>query len=331
MPYEPFEWMPVGRTDLSVMRLGFGCAPIGGLYSPVRDAEAEAVVQHAWDIGVRYFDVAPLYGFGEAEIRLGRVLSEQPRDEFTLSTKVGRLVRPGDEPGVHASGNFIGTGPQRVRFDFSRDAIRQSVDESLERLGIDRIDILFIHDPDEHWEAAISEAYPALADLRSQGVVRAIGAGMNQAEMLTRFVREADFDILLCAGRYTLLDQIALDELLPACVERHVSVVIGGVMNSGLLANPSPSSRFNYETPPSEWLERALRIKAVCDRHDVPLRAAAIQFPLAHPAVASIAAGVRTADHLDEYPAFMQLPIPAELWSDLRAEGLIRDDAPTPA
>jgi D-threo-aldose 1-dehydrogenase len=331
LPYEPFERMPVGRTDLSVTRVGFGSAPIGGLYSPVSDAEGAAVVRHAWEIGVRYFDVAPMYGFGEAEIRLGRVLCEHPRDEFTLSTKVGRLVRPGDTPGAEVAGQFVGTGPQRTVFDYSRDAILRSVDESLERLGLDRIDILFIHDPDDHWEAAITQAYPALADLRAHGVVRAIGAGMNQAEMLTRFVREADFDVLLCAGRYTLLDQVALDELLPACVDRSVSVVIGGVMNSGLLADPSPSSRFNYTATTAAWLERALRIKAVCDRYDVPLRAAAIQFPLAHPAVASIAAGVRTAEHLDEYPAFMRLRIPAELWTDLRAEGLVRDDAPTPA
>jgi D-threo-aldose 1-dehydrogenase len=331
VPYEPFEWMPVGRTDLRIMRLGFGSAPIGGLYAPVTDAEGEAVVRHAWEIGVRYFDVAPMYGFGEAEIRLGRVLREHPRDEFALSTKVGRLVVPGDTPGVEQAGQFVGTGPQRTAFDYSRDAILRSVDASLERMGLDRIDILFIHDPDDHWQAAISEAYPTLADLRSQGVVRAIGAGMNQAEMLTRFVREADIDVLLCAGRYTLLDQVALDELLPACIERRVSVVIGGIMNSGLLANPSPSSWFNYAPPPAEWLDRALRIKAVCDRHGVPLRAAAIQFPLAHPAVAAVAAGVRTAAHLDEYPAFMRLPIPAELWADLRAEGLVRDDAPTPA
>jgi len=331
VPYGPFDWLPVGRTELSVMRLGFGSAPIGGLYSAVKDDSAESVVRHAWDIGVRYFDVAPMYGFGEAEIRLGRVLSQLPRDEFVLSTKVGRLIRPGDEPGVDPAGNFIGTGPQRARFDFSRDAILRSVEDSLERMGLDRIDILFIHDPDDHWEAAISEAYPALADLRSQGVVRAIGAGMNQAQMLTRFVREADIDVLLCAGRYTLLDQIALDELLPACVERSTSVVIGGVMNSGLLADPSPTGRFDYEAVSAAWLDRALRLKAVCDRHDVPLRAAAIQFPLAHPAVVSIAAGVRTPSHLDEYPAFMRLPIPSGLWADLRAEGLIRDDAPTPA
>jgi len=323
--------MPIGTTDLSVTRVGFGSAPIGGLYSPVTDDEGAAVVRHAWDIGVRYFDVAPMYGFGEAEKRLGSVLSQHPRDEFTLSTKVGRLVVSGDTPGVEVAGQFVGTGPQRTVFDYSRDAILRSVEASLERIGVDRIDILFIHDPDEHWEAAISEAYPTLADLRAQGVVKAIGAGMNQAEMLTRFVREADFDVLLCAGRYTLLDQVALDELLPACVERHVSVVIGGVMNSGLLADPSPSGRFNYAPASAAWLERALRIKAVCDRYEVPLRAAAIQFPLAHPAVAAIAAGVRTAAHLDEYPAFMRLPIPAELWSDLRADGLVRDDAPAPA
>ena len=314
MSYEPTARRGIGRTDLSVTRLGFGSAEIGGLYTPVTDEAAEGIVRHAWDLGVRYFDVAPLYGSGAAERRLGRVLRTYPRDAFTLSTKVGRLIEPD------------GT----ANFDYSRDGIMRSVEASLERLGLDRIDILFIHDPDDHWEAAISEAYPTLAELRAQGVVRGIGAGMNQAEMLTRFVREADIDVLLCAGRYTLLDQAALDELLPACVERSVSVVIGGVMNSGLLANPHPDSHFNYGPVPPDWLERAIRLRTACDRHGVPLRAAAIQFPLAHAAVATIAAGVRTPPHLDEYPAFMRQVIPSELWADLRAEGLIRDDAPTP-
>jgi D-threo-aldose 1-dehydrogenase len=314
MSYEPTARRSIGRTNLSVTRLGFGSAEIGGLYTPVTDEAAEGIVRHAWDLGVRYFDVAPLYGSGVAETRLGRVLRTYPRDAFTLSTKVGRLIEP-DRTAI---------------FDYSRDAILRSVESSLERLGLDRVDILFIHDPDNHWESAIGEAYPTLAELRSQGVIRAIGAGMNQAEMLTRFVREAEIDVLLCAGRYTLLDQVALDELLPACVERSVSVVIGGVMNSGLLANPHPDSHFNYGPVPAEWLERAIRLRAVCDRHGVPLRAAAIQFPLAHPAVATIAAGVRTPPHLDEYPAFMRQVIPAELWADLRQEGLIRDDAPTP-
>ncbi len=314
MPYEPTFRRRIGRTDRSVTRLGLGGAELGGLYSSITDEAAETIVRHAWELGARYFDVAPLYGAGLAETRMGRVLRELPRDDFTLSTKVGRLIGP---DGI-------------VTFDFSRDGILRSIEASLARLGLERIDILFIHDPDDHWEAAISESYPVLAELREAGLVGAIGAGMNQAEMLTRFVREAEIDVLLCAGRYTLLDQGALDELLPACVERSVSVVIGGVMNSGLLANPSPASHFNYGPVPAEWLDRAMRLKAVCERHDVPLRAAAIQFPLAHPAVASIAAGVRNPAHLDEYPTFMRVEIDAELWDDLRAEGLIREDAPTP-
>jgi D-threo-aldose 1-dehydrogenase len=315
MPYEPTDRRPIGRTQLEVTRLGFGSAEIGGLYTAVTDEAAETIVRHAWDLGVRYFDVAPLYGSGLAETRLGRVLRTLPRDGYTLSTKVGRLIQSD------------GT----ASFDYSRDGILRSIEESIGRLGLDRIDILFIHDPDDHWEAAITEAYPTLAELRASGVVRAIGAGMNQAEMLTRFVREAEIEVVLCAGRYTLLDQRGLDQLLPACVERAVSVVVGGVMNSGLLADPSPASHFNYGPVPAEWLDRAMRIKGICERHDVPLRAAAIQFPLAHPAVASFAAGVRTPTHLDEYPQFMRQKIPEGLWADLRADGLIRDDAPTPA
>jgi D-threo-aldose 1-dehydrogenase len=314
MPYEPTDRLPVGRTGLALTRLGFGSAEIGGLYTALTDEAAEAVVRHAWDLGVRYFDVAPLYGSGLAETRLGRVLRTLPRDEFTLSTKVGRLIQPDGS----------------ATFEYSRDAILRSIEASLGRLGLDRIDILYIHDPDDHWGAAIGGAYPTLAELRTAGVVGAIGAGMNQSAMLARFVREAEIDVLLCAGRYTLLDQGALDDLLPVCLERSVSVVIGGVMNSGLLADPSPGSHFNYGPVPAEWLDRAMRLKAVCERNGVPLRAAAIQFPLAHPAVVSIAAGVRTPAHLDEYPLFMRRAIPAELWTDLRAEGLVRDDAPTP-
>lgn len=310
MPFEPTDRRRIGRSDRSVTRLGFGAAEIGGLYSPITEEAADTVVRHAWDLGIRYFDVAPLYGLGLAETRLGRVLRDYPRGDFTLSTKVGR------------------TG--MATFDFSRDGVIRSIEASLERLGLDRIDIVFIHDPDDHWDIAISEAYPALAELRSAGVIGAIGAGMNQAAMLTRFVLEAEIDVLLCAGRYTLLDQTALDTLLPACVERSVSVVVGGVMNSGLLANPSPGSHFDYGPVPAEWLDRAMRLKAVCDRHAVPLRAAAIQFPLAHAAVASIAAGVRNPAHLDEYPTFMRQSIPTDLWADLRDEGLIRDEAPTP-
>ena len=222
------------------------------------------------------------------------------------------------------------SGPERIVFDYSADGVRRSIEESLERLGLERIDIALIHDPDDHWQAALDGAYPALARLREQGMIRAVGAGMNQSEMLTRFVRETDMDALLLAGRYTLLEQGALDELLPACEERGVAVLIGGVMNSGLLADPRAGSRFNYTPAPAEVVERARRIGEVCDRHGVPLRAAAIQFPLAHAAVASLVVGVRTVGHLDEYPAFARFDIPAALWDDLRAEGLLRPDAPTP-
>jgi D-threo-aldose 1-dehydrogenase len=191
--------------------------------------------------------------------------------------------------------------------------------------------MLFIHDPDRHWEAAITGAYPALARLREEGVVRAIGAGMNQAEMLARFAREGDFDVFLVASRYTLLDQSALVELLPLCLERGIAVVIGGVMNTGLLAAPGPGSRYDYKPAGADPIERARRLQTVCDRHGVPLKAAAVQFPLAHRAVVSLLAGVRSVEHLDEYPDLMRRPIPGELWSELRHEGLLAAEAPTPA
>ena len=266
---------------------------------------------------------------------MGRALAGKPRDEFVLSTKVGRLVVPRDSiaPGAdidEQDANYPHFDPVGLVFDYSGDGVRRSIEASLERLGLDRIDIALIHDPDDHWEAAIDDAYPALARLRDEGVIRAVGAGMNQSAMLARFAREGDFDVFLLAGRYTLLDQEALAELLPLCVQRGVSILIGGAMNSGVLADPRPGSRFNYVTAPDAVVERARRLAAVCARHDVPLRAAAIQFPLAHPAVRSLIAGVRRIDHLDEYPALMRRPIPADLWTELRAEGLIPDEAPVP-
>ena len=285
--------------------------------------------------------MAPLYGYGTAERLIALSLAGKPRDDFVLSTKVGRLVRRVDEigPGADLDRNAFGdrrdadrteeTG-HRVVFDYSRDGVLRSIDESLTRLGLDRIDILFIHDPDDHWQAAIDEAYPTLHRLREDGVVGAIGAGMNQSAMLTRFAREGDFDVFLVAGRYTLLDQDALGELLPTCLERNVAVVVGGVMNSGILAAPTQDGRFDYKPAPSVMVERARRLNAVCQRHGVPLKAAAIQFPLAHPAVASLVAGVARVAHLDEYPAFMRQAIPADLWSELRNEGLLAADAPVP-
>src|SRR6266508_1363856 len=310
MPFDPFEPMPIGRTGLAPTRLGFGTAEIGGLFRAVSDAEAARVIDHAWQIGIRYFDSAPLYGYGNAARRLGASLRGRSRDDFVVSTKVGRLLVPVDEvaPGADIDrqsrdgvddAHYAGTPHVRVVFDYSADGVKRSVED---RLGLDRVDILYIHDPDDHWEDAIRGAYPALDRLRTEGVVRAIGAGMNQAEMLARFAREGDFDVFLVAGRYTLLDQAALPELLSLCLEKGIAVVIGGVMNSGILADPRPGAMFNYTPAPPELIERAQRIHAVCERHHVPLRAAAIQFPLAHPAVAALVAGVRTVEHLADTP-----------------------------
>jgi D-threo-aldose 1-dehydrogenase len=342
MAFDPFERVALGASGLQVTRLGFGGASIGGLYRAVPETSAIAVARHAWDIGIRAFDVAPLYGYGNAERRIGLALADRARDAFVLSTKVGRLLVPRDEvsPGADVDRQALGdvedafyrdTPPVRVVFDYSHDGVLRSVDASLRRLGLDRIDVLYIHDPDDHWETAIRGAVPALARLREAGVVRAIGAGMNQSEMLARFVREADLDVILLAGRYTLLDHGALDDLLPLCVERGVAVAVGGVMNSGILADPRPDSRFNYVPASAALVERAARLRAICARHGISLRAAAAQFPLAHPAVAMLIAGVRTVEHLDEYPVLLRTPIPADLWAELRHEGLIPPDAPVPA
>jgi D-threo-aldose 1-dehydrogenase len=342
MPFDPTERRRVGRTSLNVTRLGFGGAPIGGLFSAVSDADAVATVRHAWDLGIRYFDTAPLYGYGASERRIGAALAGMPRDEFAISTKVGRLIRPSDafaedadvdrqELDGRENAFYVGTGTVRPVFDYSYDGVMRSLEESLVRLGLERVDIAYIHDPDDHWEAAITGAYPALERLRADGVVRAIGAGMNQSAMLTRFAREGDFDVFLLAGRYTLLDQSALADLIPICEQKEIAVVVGGVMNSGVLADPRPGSRFNYAPAAADVVERAERLAAICARHGVSLRAAAVQFPLAHPAVVSVVAGVRRIDHLEEYPALFREPIPADLWAELRHEDLIVAGAPIPA
>jgi D-threo-aldose 1-dehydrogenase len=255
---------------------------------------------------------------------------------------VGRLIRAIDRIAPDADLDrqafdgredaFYGrTEPVRPVFDYSADGVRRSIEESLERLGLERIDIAFIHDPDDHWQAAIEGAYPALHRLREEGLLGAIGAGMNQSAMLARFAREGDFDVFLLAGRYTLLDQDALGELLPLCEERGIGVMIGGVMNSGILADPRPGGRFNYQAAPTAIVDRAQRLAATCARHGVPLKAAALQFPLAHPAVATVVVGVRSVVHLVEYPELLAEPIPAALWDELRAEGLLPAGAPTPS
>jgi D-threo-aldose 1-dehydrogenase len=326
----PLETLPLGGSGLRVSRLGLGTAPLGNLFTKVQEPDADATVDAALGAGITFVDTAPHYGLGLAERRLGRRLAQVPRNRFVLSTKVGRLVRPLKAGEMADPEGFVATPPAKRVWDFSRDGVLRSLDESLDRLGLDRVDVALVHDPDNHEREAAEQALPALAELRDQRVVRAIGAGMNQAEMLTRFVRELDLDLVLMAGRYSLLDQGALAELLPACVERRVAVVIGGVFNSGLLADPRPGATFDYAPAPPKLVERAGCLQAVCARHGVPLRAAALAFPFGHPAVASVLVGARTAAEVQDAVAMVGRPVPAELWAELVAEGLLPGHVPVP-
>jgi D-threo-aldose 1-dehydrogenase len=310
----------LGRSGVEVTELAFGSAAIGNLYTAVDDATAAATVDAAWQGGIRLFDVAPHYGLGLAERRLGAALAARPRDEYVISTKVGRLLVPLAEPGGRDGAGFAVPAAYERRFDYSADGVRASIAASLDRLGLDRIDIALIHDPDDHEEQAFAQAYPALERLRAEGVVRAIGAGMNQTQMLTRFVTDTDVDVVLLAGRYTLLDQRAAQALLPAARDRGVSVMAGGVFNSGLLARPGPGARFDYRAAPAALVERARAIEATCARYGVPLRAAAARFPLRHPAVAAVLIGARTPEEITEAVALRGLAIPDALWDALAAQ-----------
>jgi len=307
----------LGRTDVEVTPLGFGAAGIGNLFTPITDDQAAEAVTAAWDKGIRYFDTAPHYGLGLSERRLGAALRDRPRTEYTLSTKVGRLLEPTDAGGDDlAAGGFAVPATHRRVWDFSADGVRRCLDASLERLGLDRVDVVYLHDPDDHADQVFREGYPALEKLRSEGVVGAIGAGMNQTAMLTRFVRETDVDVVLCAGRYTLLDRSALTDLLPAAEERGVSVVIGGAFNSGLLADPKPGATYNYAAAPQELLDRALHLKEIADRHGITLRAAALAFCAAHPAVASVLTGARSAAEVTDGAEQFATPVPDAFWKE---------------
>lgn len=331
---DPAARVPLGRTGVTVTRIGLGTAALGGLYAAVDEPTALKTIRRAYDAGIRFFDTAPLYGHGLSERRLGRALSDVPRAEIVLATKVGRLLRAGAPPDEsQLSGGFDrwpAAPPVNPVFDFSYDGVMRSVAESLERLGLDRVDVLHVHDPDEHPDDALAGAYRALDRLRDEGLIAAVGVGMNQTELLVRFAREADFDCLLLAGRYTLLDQSGLRELLPLCVERGIAVILGGVYNSGLLADPRPGAMYDYAPAPRELVERAQRLGEICGRHGVSLKAAAIQFPLAHPAVASLLLGARSPAELEEDLELLRVPIPNELWKELKRERLLNEEAPTP-
>ena len=326
----------IGRTDLMVNRLGLGGAPLAGLYQGVSNEQAGRVINTYLGHGLGFFDTAPLYGSGVSETRLGAVLSARVRgdgngrDAFVLATKMGRLLVPDPARDQDVwSDDLPPVGPV---FDYSYDGTLRSLEESLVRLGLDRVDILHIHDPDNHYDEAMKGSYRALVRMRDEGVIRAVGAGMNQAKMLARFAVEGDFDCFLCAGRYTLVDHTALKRLLPLCEERNISMILGGPYNSGILAQGAvDGAKFDYRKAPSRIMDRVRRIEEICGRHGTPLKAAALQFPLAHPAVAAVIPGARSPAEVDENVKMFEFEIPADFWTELREEGLVPDAAPTPA
>ncbi len=332
------EWEKrrVGRTAVHVTSLGLGTATMGGSRINVTRTEGEAMVRAAWNAGVRYVDTAPFYGVGAAEHRVGDAMRDRPRDEWVLSTKVGRLLRPGMPQGGLTDGRMAPM-PFHVVYDYSRDGIMRSVEDSYQRLGLAKIDMLFVHDIGvyqhgvegnaPHMKSLRDSGYRALEELKRSGTVGAIGIGVNEKEVLIEALGFGDWDAFLLAGRYTLLEQGPLDDLLPMCVRRGTSIVVGGPLNSGILAG---RDTWNYATAPADIVARVKQIEAVCDAHRVALAAAALQFPLAHPAVCAVIPGPRTAAEFDANLELLATKIPHALWSDLRDAGLLHPQAPTP-
>ena len=320
-------------TPLDVGPLGFGGASAGNLFRPVSDDDVAAAVEAAWSAGIRYFDTAPHYGLGLSEQRIGAALAGRRRPDLVMSTKVGRRLIPSPaQSGEMDPAGFLVPASHRRVWDFSRDGVLRSLEDSLRRLGLDRVDIAYLHDPDDHWEQALGQALPTLIDLRRQGVISAVGVGMVQSQMLTRFVRESDVDLVMCAGRYTLLDQSAGADLLPAAAERGVGVVAAGVYNSGLLARSRPSSdaTFDYVKAAPDLLDRAHRIADICEEYGVTLPQAALAFVRAHPAVVSTVVGLRDADEVTDTVQRSAAAVPHEVWDRLRAAELLPRHVPTP-
>lgn len=304
-----------------------GTSPFGNLFRETTDEATHEAVDVAWDGGVRYFDTAPHYGLGLSELRLGAALRSRPRDDYVISTKVGRILIPTPELAHQLDDDgFVVPATARREWDFSRDGILRSVESSLERLGLNHVDILYLHDPDNHWTEASTTGIDALIELREQGVTRGIGAGMNQSAMLAEFVRRCDVDLVMLAGRYTLLDQSALDDLLPIALERGVGVVAAGVYNSGLLARAevSDDAHYEYRSAPADLVSRARAIAELCSRHGVTLPDVAVQFPLRHPAVISAVVGARDGRQSADTLERSAVPIPDDLWSELEATGYLR-------
>ncbi|MER7002012.1 aldo/keto reductase [Dactylosporangium sp. NPDC000555] len=307
------------------MRLGLGCAQLGNLYRERTDDDARAIVDAAWDAGIRYFDTAPHYGIGLSERRLGAALRDRPRAQYTISTKVGRLLEPTGEGGDDLADGFAVPRTHRRVWDFTRDGVRRSIEDSLARLGLDRVDIALLHDPEHHPEEALRQGFPALAELRAEGVVRAIGAGSKDAAVLTRVVAECTPDVVMVAGRFTLLEQPAAERLLPACAAAGVGVLAAGVFNSGLLAEDRPWDGLPYEygAAPADLLRRATEIAGVCAEHGTTLPAAAIAFPGRDPAITTVVLGADSAEQVRRNAALFDAPPPDSLWPALTGRGLL--------
>jgi D-threo-aldose 1-dehydrogenase len=339
---DPTARRSLGRTGVQVTQLGYGGAAIGELYASVPEDDARATLDAAWEAGIRYFDTSPWYGRGLSELRTGAALRERPRDAFTLSTKVGRWLHPPADPATFDRAPWVGGLPFEIVFDYSYEGIMRAYEQSQLRLGMPSYDLAIVHDLDvrHHGQGArldwflgqlAGSGWRALDELKRGGAIRGIGAGINERGMIGRFLDHFDIDFFLVAMPYTLLHQEVLEDEFPACERRGVGFVIGAVYQSGILASgPLPGARYNYLPAPPDVLERVARIEQVCMRHDVPLAAAALQFPLGHPAVASVIPGASRPDHVERNAASLRHPIPGGLWEELKAAGLMRADAPTP-
>lgn len=324
----------LGRSDVTVTALGLGCAPLGNLYGAIDDTTARATIDAAWEHGVRLLDTAPHYGLGLSERRVGAALHDRPRDEVVVSTKVGRLLEliEAPHPAQRDDQGFDVPATHRRRWDFSATGVRRSLEASLERLQLTRVDIVLLHDPDDHLWPAVNDAYPALRAMRDDGVIGAIGAGMNAAEPLRQLVEAVELDVVVVAGRYTLLDQGALDGLLPTCRRRGTSVLAAGVFNSGILASDHPrgDARYDYAPAPAKVMARAQVLAAVCDRYGATLPQVALHLPLAHPDIAGLLVGARLPEEVQRNAELLARPVPPALWPALIHAGLVRADTPIP-
>lgn len=352
---DPTKRVQLGQTNVKIPQFGIGTNPLGGMFEAIPRSEAEATIETAYEEGIRFFDTAPVYGYGNAERAVGAVLQQKPRGEFIVTTKVGRLLLesgPADHEDTMVLKDGVqlykGTDNVKPYFDFSYDGVMRSIEDSQRRTGIERFDALHIHDPDWFPEEALDGAFKALDQLRREGTIGAVGCGMNQWEMLARFAREADFDAFVLAGRYTLLDQSGFAELLPECEKRGISIINGGVYNSGILCHPNPvealkvsssadaipswkdNVTYNYGPAPEEIVTHVSKVKSICDRHGVPMKAAAIQFSLGHPAVASVIVGPRNSEQVRDNLEMFRFPIPSDFWAEIKSEGLLAQEIPTP-